>query len=150
MKKHFGEAMLKLLLLQVYIKHFILFKQYMCQFWKAETRLQHLQSPLHLFAWRQYFFYNLWQGKEGNFLEDLRLVPLVVFREAKVCYTLLFSISCYTISSYNRFLIYLQFLTLTGLLFFNRNATKGWLHSNRYAHRYCRRYLIHSLLLTGY
>lgn len=30
MKKHFGEAMSKLLLLQVYIKQFILFKQYTC------------------------------------------------------------------------------------------------------------------------
>ena len=150
MKKHFGEAMLKLLLLQVYIKQFILFKQYMCQFWKAETRLQHLQSPLNLFAWRQFFFYNLWQGKEGSFLEDLILVPLVVFREAKVCYTYLLSISRYTIASYNCFLIYLQFSILTGLLFFNSNATKGWLHSNRYSHRYCRRYLIHSAFFIGY
>ena len=81
---------------------------------EAKYQTEQLLFHLHLFDRWQFFVYNLLQGKEENFLEDLILVHSVVFREAKVHYTF----SHYTISPYTSCMIYSTLLITKYLIYY--------------------------------
>jgi hypothetical protein len=154
MKKLFRGRMSKLLLLQVLVSSF--YRQYTWHRWRqlalptfslfgqAVPILCIWRENYYLFQWEKCFLSQaFWQGKEENFLEDLILVPLVIFTVEKVCYA---DLSCYVVW----WLFYLFHKSHHYIYVSNSWAAKGWVHINRYYYWNSGRYIWFIHLLSWF